>query len=74
VKTGSTVAVKNIWDGVWAFYTKKLKVRVAAPKVSVILGTSSADGPRVGKAYPADVVYRSAPVLGGRCGCPTYSR
>ena len=46
------------------FYAEKLKVRVAAPKVSVILGTASADGSRVGKEYPADVVHRSGSAAG----------
>jgi serine protease Do len=47
-----------------AFYAEKLKVRIPAPKILVILGTASADGSRVGKEYPADVVYKSGSALG----------
>ena len=37
---------------------------MSAPKAWVILGTASADGSRVGKEYPADVVYKSGSDLG----------
>jgi serine protease Do len=47
-----------------AFYAETMKLQVPAPKVSVILGTASADGSRVGKEYPADVVYKSGSGLG----------
>ena len=60
----SNDAKDYIKAAVSAFYAEKLKVRVAAPKVSVILGTASADGSRVGKAYPADVVHRSGSAVG----------
>jgi S1-C subfamily serine protease len=60
----SNDAKAYIKAAVSAFYAKKLKVHVAPPKVSVILGTASADGSRVGKEYPADVVQRSGSALG----------
>ena len=60
----SNDAKNSIKAAISKFYAEKLKVRVAAPKVSVMLGTASADGSRVGKEYPADVVHRSGSAAG----------
>jgi serine protease Do len=60
----SNEAKAYIKAAVSAFYAKKVKVRVAAPKVWVILGTASADGSRVGKEYRADIVHQSGSALG----------
>jgi serine protease Do len=60
----SNNAKNSIKVAVSKFYAEKLKVRVAAPKVSVMLGTAAADGSREGKEYPADVVYRSGSAAG----------
>jgi serine protease Do len=60
----SNDAKNSIKAAVSAFYAQKMKLRVATPKVSVILGTASADGSRVGKEYPADVVHRSGSASG----------
>ena len=60
----SNDAKTYIKAAVSAFYAKKLKLRMSAPKAWVILGTASADGSRVGKEYPADVVYKSGSDLG----------
>jgi serine protease Do len=60
----SSETVEKIVNAIAAFDAENLKVRVGTPKVSVILGTASADGSRVGKPVPAEVVYRSSSDLG----------
>jgi serine protease Do len=60
----SNDAKNSIKAAISKFYAEKLNVRVAAPKVSVMLGTAAADGSREGKEYPADVVHRSGSAAG----------
>ena len=60
----SNDAKDSIKAAVSAFYAEKMKLRIAAPKVTVILGTAAADGSRVGKEYPVDVVHRSGSAVG----------
>ena len=38
------------------FDSHRIKVKMKAPKVSVVLGTADASGSRVGKVFPAEVI------------------
>lgn len=60
----SDEAMSTIVDASKAYQESTLKVKVAAPQVTVVLGIASADGSRTGKNYPADVVYRSGSATG----------
>jgi serine protease Do len=55
--------INAIKEAMTAYSRTIVKVKVSAPKVSVILGVASADGSRIGKVQPAEVVYRSSPEL-----------
>jgi serine protease Do len=59
----SDATVDAIRGAMAAYTSTKVKVKMSAPKVSVILGVASADGSRTGKIKPAEVVYRSNPAL-----------